>query len=512
MAEREWHEAIDMRRSVVGLAAVLVCAALLRFWSLGSGIPFAVGVDEPQIMERVVRMMRTGDFNPHFFHYPALYIYVQLVVACVRFLAGAMAGTFTRLDQATAADFYLWGRVVTAAMGTATVYLVYRIGMRWGARHALLAAGLLAVMPNHVRESHYVLTDVPTAFFCTLTFLLSLRAKEKESLGAIAWAGAAAGLAVGTKYNAAVVLLLPIIAVYSVAPGRISRLAGVLLAAGACIAAFFLVAPYTVLALPEFLNSFADLARSYGTRAAGSAPGWSVYLKHLRLGFGWPSLLLMLGGVGLAIYRRVSGPGQARFAMLLAFPLLYFWMIATRDLIYARYLLPILPFLCLLVGIAVISGVSLLRRFAIPRAVRTTLIAALTVAALLPPAIRAIGFDVMIGKPSTYAVAYGWITSHVPPGAKISVETGSFQIPGGRYQVEQLKQLIDRDYDTYASSGVEYLVASSQAFGNCFASPERYPAEYASYQRLFGQSTLLTSVVPSDTLMGPEVRVYRLRQ
>ncbi len=511
MTEREWHEAIDMRRSVIGLTAVLVCAAALRFWSLGSGIPFAVGADEPQIMERVVRMMKTGDFNPHFFHYPSLYIYAQLVVACVRFLAGAMAGTFTSLNQAGASDFYAWGRAVTAILGTATVYLVYRIGMRWGARHALLAAGLLAVMPNHVRESHYVLTDVPTTFFCALTFLLALRAMEKGTLGAMAWAGAAAGLAAGTKYNAIVVLVLPIIAVYSVPADRGPRLPGVLVAVGAAIAAVFVVSPYTVLALPEFLNSFADLARSYGTRAESSKAGWSVYLKHLRLGFGWPSLLLMLGGVGLALYRLVSGPGQARFAMLLVFPVLYFWLIATRDLIYARYLLPILPFLCLLVGIAVISGVSLLRRFAIPRAIRTTLITGLTVAALLPPAIQAVGFDLMIGKKSTYAVAYDWIASHVPPGAKISIETGGFQIPGERYRVEQLHRLIDHDYEAYTSSGVEYLVASSQAFGDCFAAPQRYPDDYASYQRLFGQVTLLTAFVPSATHPGPEVRVYKVR-
>jgi hypothetical protein len=29
---------------------------------------------------------------------------------------------------------------------------------------ALLATALLAVMPNHVRESHFVLTDVPLTF------------------------------------------------------------------------------------------------------------------------------------------------------------------------------------------------------------------------------------------------------------------------------------------------------------------------------------------------------------
>ena len=39
----------------------------------------------------------------------------------------------------------------------------------------------MAVMPLHVRESHYVLTDVPVTFFVTLTFLLSLRAHERQN-------------------------------------------------------------------------------------------------------------------------------------------------------------------------------------------------------------------------------------------------------------------------------------------------------------------------------------------
>ncbi len=67
--------------------------------ALGSGIPFNIGVDEPEIMSRVVQMMRTGDFNPHFFDYPGLYFYVQLGVAVLRFLAGATLGEWSSLDQ-----------------------------------------------------------------------------------------------------------------------------------------------------------------------------------------------------------------------------------------------------------------------------------------------------------------------------------------------------------------------------------------------------------------------------
>src|SRR5690349_6027192 len=179
--DREWREAADLRPSRVGLAFALLAAALLRMWSLGHGIPYSPGVDEPEIMDRAVRMIHTGDFNPHFFDYPSLYIYIQAVVAVGRFLLGAVRGEWASLAAATTSDFYLWGRAVTALLGTATVWLIYLGGLRWGARTALLAAALLAVMPLHVRESHYVLTDVPVTFFVTLTFVLSLRAHERST-------------------------------------------------------------------------------------------------------------------------------------------------------------------------------------------------------------------------------------------------------------------------------------------------------------------------------------------
>src|SRR5262245_4303195 len=203
-----------MRRSVFTMTAIIVVAAVLRFWALGAGIPYSIGVDEPELMNRAVQMMRTGDFNPRFFDYPGFYIHLQLVVASIRFLFGATAGQWQSLDQAAPTDFYLWGRAVTALMGTATVLIVYLIGMRWGTRYAALSAGLLAVMPIHVRESHYILTDVPVTFFVALTFLLALRANEQERTSAFALAGVAAGLATATKYPGAVALLLPLVAVW----------------------------------------------------------------------------------------------------------------------------------------------------------------------------------------------------------------------------------------------------------------------------------------------------------
>src|SRR4029079_5477266 len=141
--------------------------------------------------------------------------------------------------------------------------LVYQAGMRWGARHALLASGLMAVLPLHVRYSHYVLTDTPLTFFVTLTFLLSLVAHERGTLGSFAAAGATAGLAAATKYNGGTALLMPVIACWMTIPLPPGRLKTMLATVAASALAFLLLAPYTILDLPGFLDSFARLAHQY---------------------------------------------------------------------------------------------------------------------------------------------------------------------------------------------------------------------------------------------------------
>jgi 4-amino-4-deoxy-L-arabinose transferase-like glycosyltransferase len=511
LTEREWREASDLRPSRFGLAAVLIVAAVLRFWALGHGIPFSLGVDEPEIMERAVNMVKSGDFNPRFFDYPSLYIYAQFAVAVVRFVAGALAGTWHSLGAAPTAEFYLWGRALTALLGVATVVIVYQAGMRWGARHALLAAGLMAVQPQHVRESHYVLTDVPLTFFVALTLLLSLRAAEHPTLRAFAWAGAAAGLAMATKYNGALALLLPLVACW-MSPGlRPSRLAGTLAAAGAAAGAFLIGAPYSVLDLPTFLDAFARLSNEYRGSARPLEAVWLTYLKHLRGGFGYPALLLAGAGVALGVFRLVRGPGRARWALIVSFPLVYFLMISNQRIAYARYLLPLVPSLCVLAATAVVSGVSLLRRYEIPRAPRTALITGLTIAALLPPAVGAVKWDRDMARRGTVEHAYEWILANLPEKSVVMIESRSILLPGDRFKADHIAQLRHRPYEHYRDNAIDYLIASSQCYGPYFAAPERFPHEYADYRRIFDQSRELVRFTPSDRSPGPELRILKVR-
>jgi 4-amino-4-deoxy-L-arabinose transferase-like glycosyltransferase len=511
VTEREWREASDMRKSTLSLAAILAVAAILRFHGLGTGIPFAVSVDEPEIVDRAVAMMRTGDFNPRFYDYPGLYIYLQLAVSVVRFIAGAIGGEWQSLNQVTSADFFVWGRGLTAAIGTVTVLLVYLAGLRWGTRTALLAAGFMAVIPLHVRESHFVLTDVPVTAFVALTLVLSLRAHEQPRAAAFALAGVAAGLGAATKYPGLLALSLPLVAVWMTPAARPSRIAGALAALGAAAAAFLVASPYTVLDLPGFLDGFGRLMGSYTGAEPPQAP-WLTYAKHLRNAVQWPAFILVLAGVVLAMVRAVRGTGRVRWALAGTFPVLYFWFVSQQSLVYARYLLPVMPFVCLLAAAAVVSGVSLLRRFSIPRKLRTALIVALTVALLLPATVASISFNQRIARQGTLAQAYQWIGANVSPGSMVVIESSALVLRYSPYRSRNVPQLRLGTYAHYVETGADYLVASSQCYGPYMTSPHLFPDEYAEYMRIFEQSETVATFPATADHPGPELRILKVRR
>src|SRR4051794_9500524 len=100
----------------LALCGLLAVAAAPRLWVLTAGVPHAAGIDEPQVVDRALRILRTGEWNTHLFDYPTLVIYVQAGVFIVRFLWGALGGEWASLDAYSIVAVYGAGRFVAAAI------------------------------------------------------------------------------------------------------------------------------------------------------------------------------------------------------------------------------------------------------------------------------------------------------------------------------------------------------------------------------------------------------------
>jgi 4-amino-4-deoxy-L-arabinose transferase-like glycosyltransferase len=498
---------------MAALLVVMAAGFLLRVANLGSGIPFAVGIDEPAIMTTVVRILKSGDFNPRFFEYPTGYIYVQLGTAIVNFLVGAMRHSWKAVEQVGPSDFYLWGRFVTAAIGTATIALVYRAGMRWGPRVGLLAAGLLAVMPMHVRESHFVLTDVPMTFAVVLTLVLSLRAAERPAIGAFLAAGAAAGLAAGVKYNALMAFSMPLLAALAVGRGRrLTRGAAALAAAAACVGAFFVTTPFAIIDLPAFLNGFGTQAAAFTPRPRSAEASWVIYAKHLRQAFGWPAALLAAGGLLLTAYRAFAGPDRVKWALVLVFPAVYFYLINGWGFMFARYALPTVPFIAIWAAAALVWLVDRLAIVPAPRVARKAAMALLVLLAVVPGAMGAWAFVRAHGTTTTQALAWAWMKKSIWPGASILSEARGLDLPPERYRAEVVSSVAERDAGAIVASGVEWIVLSSDAWG---ARAPR-PGEAASadvpeaYAPIVARTRRAMVIMPSAGNPGPTIYILRV--
>jgi 4-amino-4-deoxy-L-arabinose transferase-like glycosyltransferase len=494
----------------------MALAAWLRLWAVGTGLPYRVGVDEPAIMEKSVNIMKSGDFHPHFWDYPGLTIYLHAAVASARFLYGAMDRQWSSLDDENVwpGAFYHWSRIVTALMGTLTVFLVFRSAIRWGVVVALVAALAMAVQPQHVRESHFALTDIPLTFFVALTLLLSQRAAEGGRFREFLVAGLAAGLATATKYNGALALLMPLVVVLLSARPE-TRVMSAIAVLGGALLGFVAGAPFSVLDLPGFLNGFAALMQSYN-RPRPFAEMASTYFKFTLIWFGYPALLprwigypamllFFIGGLVLIVSLRDAARRGPAMAVLL-FPLAYFWFVSNQSLQYGRYLMPIVPMISIGLALGIVSTRDWLARHASVRAQRFTLAGLLLV--LVLPALTSLSFNLDQRQVSTEEQVGQWLTANVKPKERIVFEA-ALQLPP-RFQHERVLRLIASPLAQYRSDGTVYLVASSTEYDKYFNEPERFAHQVTEYNELFKATELVATFTPSADHPGATIRVMRL--
>ena len=111
--------------------------------------------------------------------------------------------------------YFLAGRWLVAIFGIATVPLVFAIGRRVGGPVVgLIGAAIVGGSVLHVLHSTFLTTDVPLAFMGAAVLWASLRFLDERRLRWLVLAGVATGLAASTKYNGAILALVPAIAWY----------------------------------------------------------------------------------------------------------------------------------------------------------------------------------------------------------------------------------------------------------------------------------------------------------
>jgi 4-amino-4-deoxy-L-arabinose transferase-like glycosyltransferase len=413
------------------LMACSAAAFALRIYGVNFGLPYLYYWDEPTVMNRAVRF-GSGDFNPHFFYYPALYMYVLFVVSGLYFAAGRLTGHLHSAQDFAAEYFitptgvYTAARAATALIGAAASVVTYSVGKRFfDARTGLLGALFLAISVLHATHSHIAITDVPQSFFIVAAYIPIYGVFRSGRRRDYLLAGLLIGLGAATKYLA--ILLLPTLLLAhfrrededdteqarfpqrALSPDLALALAGV-------FAGFFLGTPYNVLNFRDFLADYRQqMALSQG--AGGNSVGY--FLGNVLPGdFGWPLLFTAFAGFVLLLIQR-----RRASWIFVSFPVLYFLFMARYPRGFARYMIPEDPFLALMAGYALSRAWEpCVRKFGQPVArAGGAVVLCLLVAAPLTTNLRWDRLMAQETDPRTEALR--WTEQNIPAGRVVAVQS-----------------------------------------------------------------------------------------
>jgi hypothetical protein len=385
-----------------------------------------------------------------------------------------------------------------------------------------LAAGLLGGCYLHIVHSHYATFDVMVGLWAALTLLLSDLLRTQAEGKWYLLAGLAAGFAGATKYNGALVIVIPLIAHVLATPwGQWGWLNGRLLLLGVgFVAGLFGGNPFALGNLPEFLNGLALVLHHYGTEQPGfeGAGNWRWYLRtFLTSSDALWFVTGMAGMVGLVWKDWKKG------VLLAAFPMIYFSVVARFTVRFERNMVPLLPFLAVAGAWLLDSGADwLARRLNRGEGWSHGMAVVGLILILAVPLAASIGFNVALSGTDHRELAGEWIEDNVALGSKMAIEHYSIPFDHTEYQVKDVLRISDHDLSWYQQEGYDLLIISDGVWELLRKQPALYAEKVSVYDDLTSRSKLLAEFLPSppglvvagyptiDIYHFAPVRIYRV--
>jgi hypothetical protein len=180
-----------------------------------------------------------------------------------------------------------------------------------------------------------------------------------------------------------------------------------------CLAAFFIFNPFAFLDFSFFREQLIEQAQ-----AEGFVGLWHHFRYSLAEGVSWPMLITAITGLVLSFFKHKT---RKKSLILCSFPLFFFFTLGFFSQHHERYVLPIVPFVCIYAAYF-ISQFSFLPKPLMPRAVSLLLIGVV----ILPNALKAVWLDYIATRKDTRLLAKEWIEKNIETGSKIALDHSFF--------------------------------------------------------------------------------------
>jgi hypothetical protein len=540
------YEIIRRKRRYLRLLlfAIFVAALLFRLWGMGFGLPQQVHIDEPNLVERAVNIGLDDNFSMSYFLWPNFMIYLLhfefIAVAHIT----CLLGLFHKPDDFLVTyhvdpSIFLWiGRLTTTIFCLGGMACLYQLGKKIAGTAAGMAAVLIMAFNFlFITHSRYITPDIPAACLMIYVWLCLIDYTDSGRLRMLYSAAFVGGVAVSTKYNAALMLVPVVLTALSRVQqwpgGDVPKIARRLFVyTPVCIAlfvlGFILFTPFSVLDSREFIKQISFQANlqywgHIGMEAKGS-PLFEI-VKYFYSPYGIALVAFAILGI------PSFGRPLRRALILLSFPVLYLIAVSGWVVWSERYMFYFLPMIFLAAGMGISSIAGLLTP---NKKEITALLIALAVSA--PCIYQGIQSAIIMNRTHTVVAAEQWIEENIPHGSIMFIEQGGPE----PYSISTVKEYKLDVYPVYAYAQPEltwnvetlkytpieklrmlqptpeYIVSTGYTLDRYF-DPEtrkKYPElvkpwiEYSEF--IEANCVLLAEFNPGKQYSGWWVKIYRL--
>jgi hypothetical protein len=313
------------------LAIALGAGTFLRTWQINR---LGINSDEAVYIGQAAGIVGDPTLSPFFPVFRAHPLLFQFLLALIYPFAGA-------------AQIDLAGRLLAAAIGIATIYVVYRLGADlYSRRSGVIAALLVGLMPYHVIVTRQVLLDGPMTLFATLTlYLLALFCKTQRPIWIYA-AGACMGMTFLAK-ETGLILVGAVFTFFALAPEIRVRLRDLVLA---CASMALIMAPFPLSMM---------LAGGGGSERTGQYVVWQLFRRPNHTWDFYPTtvplaigpLVVIIAVLGLWLARKSWSWREKLLLAWIAVPVMFFQLWPVKGF---QYLLPIVPPVSVLAAVVLV--------------------------------------------------------------------------------------------------------------------------------------------------------------
>jgi hypothetical protein len=420
---------------------IIGVAFLVRILGINYGLPLWLVADEPPFIFGALKMLelktlipalhsdafKAALYYPHYISYFYLIPFAVFLGLKYLFIGGGLE-TFKNTIVLDPSGLYLLARFLMAALGTATVWLVYKSSKNIfkSEAGALLSAGFLAFSFIHTNYSHWGRHWIPVTFIFSLVIYVLSREDFSPSKKYLL-ASLIAGIGVGVNYQAAVsaiFILLWFIFCDRLLSFKIFREKWIYAATGLFIG---------LVLLAYFLYPAGFVVGKKDITGERNLSGFlQSYVFHLtNLIYNDPAILLffILGLILSFFYNRKY------FWVTLGFIFSYIAVFYILLFHVDRYVLMLLPLLAITAGYGLSElwqKINIKLRF---------LVLGLGIISFVFSMAMILKFDWLVLKNDTRIQAINWFESSIPEGSKVAVLVSSMRIPTTPEAIKELGKI-----------------------------------------------------------------------